>query len=57
MDDLINPHDLDEWKIRIKELIENDNLRNKKAKKWSEEARKKYDISIIARKVEVCLKG
>ena len=57
MDNLINPNDLNEWKRRIKELIENDSLRNKKAKEWSEEARKKYDISIIARKVETCLKG
>lgn len=57
MKDLIEPYDLEEWKIRIKELIKNDKLREKKAREWSEEARKKYDVDVIARRVEACLKG
>lgn len=57
MKDLIDPYDLDGWKRRIKELIENDKLRERKAKEWSEEAKKKYDVDVMARRVEACLKG
>ena len=56
MKDLIDPYDLDEWKKRIKELIEDDKLRERKARGWSEEAKKKYDADVIARRVEECLK-
>ena len=51
MKDLINPYDLDEWKRRIKELIEDDRLREKKAREWSKEAKEKYDVDVVAKKV------
>ena len=56
MKDLIDPYDLEEWKRRIKELIEDDKLRERKSREWGKEAKEKYDVDVMARRVEECLK-
>jgi len=49
---MINPFDLDKWKKRILELIDDEKLRNKLGSEWGEIARKKYNIPVIAEQVE-----
>lgn len=49
---MIDPFNLDLWKKRIIELIENKNLRTKLGKEWGRIAREKYDVDVIAKKVE-----
>jgi len=54
-EDLIKADDLNEWEKRIKELIENDDLRNKKALEWYKKAKSKYDVDIISKKINELL--
>ena len=49
--ELVKANNLEEWKRKIKESIENDKLRNKKALEWHEIAKKKYDVDVVAKKV------
>lgn len=49
---MIDPFDLSSWKKRIIELIENKSLRTKIGKEWGRVAREKYDVDVIAKKVE-----
>lgn len=49
---MINPFDLDGWKERILELIDDEKLRNKLGNEWGNIARKKYNIPVIAEQVE-----
>ena len=50
---MINPFDLNNWKERILELIDDEKLRNKLGNEWGDIARKKYNIPVIAERVEM----
>jgi len=49
---MLDPLDLEAWKERIIELIENKSLRERLGKEWGEIAREKYDAKVIAERVE-----
>lgn len=51
-DYMLDPLDLDAWKNKIIELIENKKLRVKMGKKWSEKARKNYNVMTVAKQIE-----
>jgi glycosyltransferase involved in cell wall biosynthesis len=48
---LVEANNLEEWKRRIKELIEDDNLREKWALDYSKRARERYEVKVVAKKV------
>ena len=50
-EELVEANNLGEWKRRIKELIENDDLRDKWALDYAKRARERYEVEIVAKKV------
>jgi glycosyltransferase involved in cell wall biosynthesis len=49
---MLDPLDLEGWKERIIELIENKELREKLGDEWGKIAKEKYDVKIIGERVE-----
>ena len=49
---MLDPLDLESWKKRIIELVEDKELREDLGKEWGKIAKEKYDVKVIAERVE-----